>query len=198
MGRPSVGEEVRVPGRDDAVERELAGPAVVRVEAIALPRVVTEDRVGSHRPDRRAHRRALGGSRSQLPVDEVEELDARRAQRRGSVELLGATLHGERLEVRVGVPRALRAVGQHEQVHRCAGGGPPREGCAAAELDVVRVGADGEHPCRDVGHAPVGRSSAARSSGTSTSNAKSGSRTSRTARPSRRASAAWRRNEPGP
>ena len=54
----------------------------------------------------------------------------------------------ERGEVGVGVPCALGAVGADAQVHLGAGGRPLGERRAAAELDVVGVGADREHACR--------------------------------------------------
>ena len=50
-----AGEEVGVARGDDAVDRELARVAVVGVQAVLLPRIVTEDHVGAGGPDHRAH-----------------------------------------------------------------------------------------------------------------------------------------------
>ena len=43
-----TGEEVRVTGRDDAVDGQPAGVTVVGMQPVALPRVVTEHDVGAH------------------------------------------------------------------------------------------------------------------------------------------------------
>ena len=69
------GEEVRVARRDDAVDGRPAGVPVVGVQAVALPRVVTEHDVGPHlrgstsHTDARARRAAL-----ELAVDEAAEV----------------------------------------------------------------------------------------------------------------------------
>jgi hypothetical protein len=201
-GGPAV-----VAGGDDAVDDELAGAAVVGVEAVLLPRVVTEDDVGSGGADRHAHLLASVHVGFELAVDRVEEVHRLGAQRDGSGALLVVPGGDELGQVLVGGPGALRTVGEHEELHVRARAYPLGEGRAAAELDVVGVRADGEHAARggveragghDGCNAASDLPNAIRSSGTSTSNARSASRTTRSPRPSRRASAACRRNEPGP
>ena len=93
----------------------------------------------------------------ELAVDASEEetcplLVRRRDRRTGSGRgaLLVLTPGDERGGVGVGVPRALRPVRAHEVVHDRAGGSPLGERRPGAELDVVRVGADGERAARRV------------------------------------------------
>src|SRR5207248_2137880 len=105
------------------------------------------------------------------------------------------------------IPRPLRPVGAHEVLDLTAGRGPLGQRAAAAELDVVGMGADGQgasgrvdvggdlrrhvvmSSCRHVGVRAL------RSAGMSTSHPSDGSRTTRRLKPSRRASTAWRANE---
>ena len=68
-----------------------AGVAVVGVQAVPLPRVVTEHDVGPHRADQRAHtcsraRRVVG----ELAVDRAEEVDVGGAERGGGGALLAS------------------------------------------------------------------------------------------------------------
>jgi len=95
-----------------------------------------------------AHLLAEAVRRLELPVDQIEELDPSRAEgaRRGLLFL--APYFDERPEVRVALPGPLGAVGQDEQHHLGSRRGPTGQGRPATELDVVGVGADGEHPPR--------------------------------------------------
>ena len=107
---------------------ELAGLAVIGVEAVALPRVVAEHDVGSHPADDladdapvlgrrpRARRRR---SRRSAPRVAPSASAAACCSRRAARDELG--------EVGVGVPGALRPVGEDEQVDLGAGRGPLRE-----------------------------------------------------------------------
>ena len=69
--------------------------------------------------------------------------------RRAASRLLALAGRHQRGDVGVGVPRALRAVGENEMVHTASGRRPLRQRGPAAELDVVGVGADGERRRRD-------------------------------------------------
>ena len=147
-----AGEEVRVARRDDRRRcTQLARVAVVGVQAVALPRVVTEHDVGpggrgsprrpardGRRGRRRARRRPRRGS-------------GRRRRRARAAAARCSSLAGgdERGEVVVGIPGALRAVGEHEQVaRRRPRRAHLRERRAAPELDVVGMRADREDPRR--------------------------------------------------
>ncbi len=205
VGDARLGEEVGVTGGDDAFDHELAGPAVVRVQAVLLPRIVTQDHVGTDGANDRAHLLPAERVGFELAVDRVEEVHLARTERVRGGALLVVTRGHQRSEVLAGIPGALRAVGEHEELDVRSRACPFCEGGAAAELDVVGMGADREDPGGQLGvgrgHDAAGasdRPNSARSSGTSTSKARSRSRTTRSPRPRRRASAAWRRNDPGP
>ena len=129
-----------------AADREEAGLAVVGMQAVRLPRIVTEHDVG---PD-------VAGSPRTAAARAPESLPSSPStQRRNSTSVAPSTSAGVALlaprgvatsarEVGVGVPGALRAVGADAQRDVGAGVGPLGERGAAAELDVVGVGADRE------------------------------------------------------
>ena len=68
-----LGKEVRVARGHNSVRDEEAGVAVIGVDPVPLPRIVTEDDVRSHAPDPRAHLPALADARFQLAVGPAEE-----------------------------------------------------------------------------------------------------------------------------
>jgi hypothetical protein len=108
---------------------------------------VAEHRLGPEFTNRPGHLAARGAIVRQLAVDASEEphLTGRPAAQplRGG-PLLALTATGEFLDVGIHVPGALRAVGADQVVHDAPVRRPLREQPAAAELHVVRVGADGE------------------------------------------------------
>ena len=148
--RSEVGEEVRVACRHDAVGHEEAGVAVVGVQAVAAPGVVTQHDVGLQTADPPRQLATLVDARLQLTVGVAEEHDvaARAAERarRGALLLLAGG--DELVDGLVGVPRALRPVGADRVHDRRARRGPLGQRAAAAELDVVGVGADGQRTRR--------------------------------------------------
>src|SRR5262245_35742397 len=174
---------------------------MIGMDAADRPWVVAEYRVRPDLPDDQAHLRLGGEAGVELAVDVPEEDDLGDTECVRRRLLLGLAHVDERLRVGVLVPGALRAIGADAHHDMRARVGPFRERGAAAELDVVGMGADGEHAR---GHLPVerghgvGDSSRARSSGTSTSNASDGSVTTRTVSPAARAASMCRANESGP
>ena len=204
-----LGEEVRIARRDDAVDREQPGVRGGRDAGgtAATGRGRARRRAGP-RGSPRTRARAVARSLVELAVDAAEELARRprRAPRRRRVARLRASATSAPRSAS-GSQVPFDAVGADAQVHLGAGVGPLRERRAAAELDVVGVGADRERPGAGTGRSTrsghgvglaVVRPSAARSAASSTSKPSAGSRTIRTSRPQRRASAAWRAHEPGP
>ena len=223
VGEPLLGEEVRVAGGDDAVAGEQAGVAVVGVEPVALPRVVAEHDVGLQPADpvrdlpplararSRARRRASRGTRtSPVAPQRAGPPPAARAWRVTTSAAVSAS--GSQ------VPFEPSVQTRWWTTH--PGRGPLGQRAAAAELDVVGVGADGQRDARASAGRPTSPPAAvtagwpgslaaigstsftrgwARSSGMSTSSPSRGSRARpRTPSPRRAASARWRRNEPGP
>ena len=147
-----LGKEVRIAGVDDAGHRELAGAHVIRMEPVRLPRVVGQHYVGARLADDAADRLDPASIGGQLAVDESEQhrCVARRGPRRPPAAR--RSRRDERGDVGVAVPRALGAVGADAHGDQRTGGGPLGERGAASELDVVGMGADGEHAfwCRKV------------------------------------------------
>ena len=89
----------------------------------------------------RARVRAIFG---ELTIGGAEEVHLGHTELVGGRALLLRPERDECLEVGMRIPRALRAVGEHEHVRLAAGAGPFRECGAAAELDVIGVRADRE------------------------------------------------------
>ncbi len=140
-----LGEEQRVSRGDDAVRDEEAGVAMVRVEAVALPRIVTDDDIRADRADRSTYLPSLAQPGLQLSVRPAQEGHrGSAAEGRCSRNLLLLARHDELRGVLGGIPGATRAVGAHEVVDIAACCGPLRKCATAAELDVVRMGPDGE------------------------------------------------------
>src|SRR5581483_2445877 len=82
----------------------------------------------------------------EFAVDVDEEDDVAGAEGGGGRPLLRLAEGHELRPVGVRIPRTLRAVGQDELGDGAAGGGPLGQRGAAAEVDVVGVGADGQGP----------------------------------------------------
>ena len=96
---------------------------------------------------------------AELAVGPTEEGDVAAAEQGGGAPLLLFAQGDEHRLVLVGVPTPLRTVGQHEVVEHRARRRPLGQRGAAAELDVVGMGADGQG---GRGHGQVDREGAAR------------------------------------
>ncbi len=170
MSSAEPGEEVRITRRDDAVDGRPSGVPVIRVEAVALPRVVTEDDVRADLTDGAADDGARGLAALELAVDETREMEPAATERRARGAGLAHPGLDQPAEVVPRVPRALRAVGEHEQVQLGASAGPAAS--VAPQPNSMSSG------CAPIGQDPCGRSewsghggfaTPARSDGTSTS-----------------------------
>ena len=143
-GDALAGEEQRITSRNDTVEGGGARHPMVRMELVALPRVVGQEDIGGCKPDLAAHLLAQGHRHFELPVDVTEMNDRCRPESSRSGGLLRASPRRQIGRRDVRVPGSLRAVGDDEHRHVTPRGRPPRQGAARAELDVVWMGADGE------------------------------------------------------
>ncbi len=212
-----LGEEEGIPSGHDAVSDKPTGIPVVRVEPVSLPRVVPEDDVGAPAPDPGSHLEALPDAAFELAIGPAEERHiVSSTESPGGSALLGAPRGHELRRILGRIPCALGPVRADEEEDRAPTGGPFRQRGSAAELDVVRMGANGESArrYREVesrsggdGRGRLRRAQKAdaarswrrwRSSGRSTSAPSRRSRTTTHGRPSLAASARWRSNEPGP
>ena len=144
-----LGVEERVASGDDAVDAQLAGSPVVGMQAVALPRVVAEHHVGAQPADHRTHLAAHRPARIELTVDVAEEDHSRAAQQGRGGTLLVLALLDQPRDVHRAVPRALRAVGQHQVVHGAALACPLGQRGSRLELRVVGMGDDHERGVRD-------------------------------------------------
>ena len=128
------------------------GVAMVGVEPVALPRIVAEHDVGSQLADARARPRRGRADRCRARRRRSRGSAPRQrrapASRRAASRCSSWRRGHERDRVGARVPRPLRAVGAHEVVDRAAGRGPLRQRRAAAELDVVGMGADRQRRAR--------------------------------------------------
>ena len=179
--------------------------AVIGMEPVRSPRVVPEHDVGPRPADDRAHGGALVRAvRRDLRRRSRGSATVRRAEHGRRVSLLGFALLDQRARCRRRRPtcpwrRRCRRTGDVGACRR-----PLGQRRAAAELDVVGMGADREHAARG----ERGRPSWSRRAATRAGRRSSGRSTSKPrlvvaddphfqARP-RAASARWRANEPGP
>ena len=203
-----IGEEVWIACSNHAVRHQEAGTAMVRMQAVASPRVMAEDHIGADLANPVRHLPALAKPRVEFAVRPPEEGDVTLATKcAGSGPLLVLSHRDERVEVGVRVPRALAAIGANQVMNVTAARGPLRQCGAAPELDVVRMGTDGERilrrcqiGCRFDRTLPpqTGVETTPRSVGRSTSQLSLEARTMRSGSPRRRLSATCRANEPGP
>ena len=121
---------------------------MIGMEAVAPPRVMPENDVGTEAPDPKGDVPLLGDAVAKLSVGPSEKDDVTSAELRGGAALLCLALRRECHRVALWVPCSLRAVGQDEVVDRRPAGRPFRQRGAATELDVVGVRPDGQHDRR--------------------------------------------------
>ncbi len=150
MGDLVFSEEMRVARCDDRFASQQTGVAMVWMQAISLPRIVTKHHIGAqfayHAGDASTRRQVA----VEFAVNVFEEYDlagVRSGQPFGGGSLFMLATIGQRTWVGVCIPGALRSVRADQVMYEAAAGGPFGERCPAAELDVVGVGADCErHP----------------------------------------------------
>ena len=104
-------KEVGIARRDDGLDREQSGVAMVGMDAPDRPRIVPQDDVGLRAPDHRAHHRSSREAMTELTVDTVEELDVHRAQYLRRFSLLDPAGLDECTPVGRAVPGPFRPVG---------------------------------------------------------------------------------------
>ena len=184
--RAGAGEEVRVAGGDDAVDHELAGDGGGRdgggTASTGRDPSTTSGRTPRITAHTRSRRRRVG---LELAVDEVEEVHPATPSVRGSGALLVAPGGDQRREVAAGsqvpfepsvstssstsAPAAAQLASVAPHPNSMSSGCAPIASTRAGTLEVARHVIDGTSA----------RRASTRSSGTSTSNARSGSRTTR-------------------
>src|ERR1700722_1103561 len=107
-----LGKEERIASRDDPLGREKSRLSMIRVEAIALPRVMCQDNLGSETPDPESHLASLLETRSELTVRPAEEDDVVSPSELSCRPLLlELSFRYERLLVGRWIPGSFRAVG---------------------------------------------------------------------------------------
>lgn len=203
-----LGEEVRVACGHHAICHQEPGTAMIRVQPVPPPGVMTEDNVGPGLADPVSHLPALVDPGVEFAIRPAEERGlATAAECPGRGSLFFLSYRDEGGEIRVRIPRPLGPVRAHQVVKLAAAGRPFRQRRSAAKLDVIRMGADREGPARyrQVGRGldgtkppQTGVDATPRSVGTSTSQLSPDARTIRSGSPSLRLSATCRENDPGP
>ena len=138
--RPSgrlVGEEEVVAGGYDAIDAGQPGHPVVGVELVALPGVVAQHHIGAEAAHPLAHPAAQGQGVLELAVGVVEEDHLARPEHGGGLLLLAMAGGDEVGHRHPRVPAPFGAVGDDEDGHFGAGGGPLGQGASRSELGVV-------------------------------------------------------------
>ena len=147
MRRTRVGEEVRVTGRDDAVDHELSRVAVIGMEAVLLPRVVAEHDIGAdRRAPARTRRRRVRASASSSPSTASRKCTARAPRVRAAARCSSLAGGDQRRGVGAGSHVPFEPSVSTAQLDVRARARPGGERGTAPELDVVGMGADREDP----------------------------------------------------
>ena len=144
-------EEVWIPRRHHTVARKQTGVAMIGMQAVTLPRVVSKHDVGSKLANPVRHLPALTQPAVEFAIRPTEKDNlTRRAEcmRRGALFVLSGD--GQCSGVRIRVPRALGAIGAHEVMHHASGRSPLCERCATTELDIIGMRPNGERNLRHV------------------------------------------------
>jgi hypothetical protein len=142
-------KEVGISGCDHCVAQEKSRCAMVRVQAISLPRVVAEDNRWFQASNLPSETAAEFTSCFEIPIDLVEEDDfAPRPESAGRFTLFFAASRDESFDIGIGIPCPLGTIGQDEMMNHAASLSPLCQSPSASEFDVVGVSADSEGDCR--------------------------------------------------
>ncbi len=166
-----LGEEVGIAGGHQRIEGEEAGRPVIGVEPVPAPRIVAQQRVRPEPADDPGHLPPLVDRVLQFAVDPAQEehpvvAHRRRFRRPTSTDrpavddrrrrpALRLPRRHQGAQVGAGVPTALGPVGEDQVVDPAPGRRPLGQRGAAAELDVVGMGADGQGAEAGVGRSTV-------------------------------------------
>ena len=138
-------EEMGIPSGNNCIACEESSVAMIGMQAVSLPRIVTEDNRRPESPNLSSKAAEKTSVVFEFSVDLVEEDDLTRgSESRGRFDLFSAAQGDQRVDVGVGIPRPFGSVGQNGVVHHATRRCPFRQGPAAPELDVVRVSSDGQ------------------------------------------------------
>jgi hypothetical protein len=144
-----VFEVVRISSGDDAVECEPSGIAMIGMEPVSLPRIMSENDIGLCRANPVGNLIANVQCRLEFAVDMTEHDDlASRPEPTGGFHLFGSAQFNEFFRVLVGIPGSFGAVGQNEMIDDTSSGGPFGKSAAALKLSIVGMGNDDERARR--------------------------------------------------
>ena len=143
MGNVVFDEEERVARGNDSVNREKPCVPVIGVQAVTLPRIMTEHHDRFEFPDPVGNLRSLTEATFEFPIGPAEEHHlARRSQPSRCFALFGLT-GGDQVSLIDGrIPGSLRPIGAHEVMDHCPCCCPFGESRAALELGIIGVGDD--------------------------------------------------------
>ena len=146
-GEVMLAKEMGIARCHQSFAREQTGVTVIWVQAVSLPRIVSENDVGLNHSDAASNFTSQCERTVEFAVDLVEKhhvaaLIAREPQRSLALFQLASGHKGH--GVGIWIPAPLRTIGEDEVMnyatHRC----PLGQGGTTAELDVVGVSADGQ------------------------------------------------------
>tara|TARA_B110000305_G_scaffold220469_1_gene262345 strand:- start:1038 stop:1619 length:582 start_codon:yes stop_codon:yes gene_type:complete len=151
--RPVVGDavlsvEVRVTGSNDPFARQEASVAVVRVQPIPFPRIVTEYDLRLELANRLGDVAPLAQAAVEFAVDVLEEahLTGDRSDTSSEpcsgIALFDLATGRERNRVGTSIPCAFGSVGADKVVNDATVSSPLCQGSATSELDVVGMRSD--------------------------------------------------------
>jgi hypothetical protein len=144
-----LSKEVGISSSDHCIAQEEPRSAMVRVEAIPLPRIVSKNHIGFQAANFPSETAAKITRGFEISVDLVEKDNlALCSQSAGRFTLLFASSRDESLDIGIGIPCPLGAIGQDEVMDETAGLCPFGQSSSASEFDVVGVRTDSKRDCR--------------------------------------------------
>ena len=144
-----VVEIVRISSGDDAVQGEPSGIAMIGMEPVSLPWIMSENDIGLCRANPVGNLIANVKCRLEFAVDMAEHDDlASRAKPTGSFHLFGSAKFNEFFGVLVGIPCSFGPVGQNEMIDDTTSSGPFGKSAATLKFGIVRMGNDDERARR--------------------------------------------------
>jgi len=144
-----VAEIVRITGSHDAVECEPSGIAMIGMESVSLPRIMSENDIGLNRTDPVGNLIANVKCRLEFAIDMTKHDDlASRAEPTGCFHLLRSAHFNEFVSALIGIPSSFGAVGKNEMVDDTSCSGPFGKSAAALKFGIVGMSNDDERALR--------------------------------------------------
>jgi hypothetical protein len=144
-GKTTLSVREGLPRRDNGVDTEKSGHAMIWMQLVSLPRIMREHDIGCCSSDMRSNLISQFQGILEVTID-MSEMDRLCASNGGRcLCLLHFPRRYELGTYNVWIPGALRPISNDEHRDRGAGCSPSSEGGTCSELSVIRMRTDREH-----------------------------------------------------